>query len=436
MSTRKDVRESPSGTTEETVLQPENGTTSAHDTSSRRPVVLHVVEAWGGGVMSAVLAYAQSAPAYRHVALAAPREGHDTGEVAERDGVTLREMPRSRRAALRAIAAEYRSLRPDVVHAHSSYGGVLARLCGAIPREKIVYTPHCYAFERRDVPVPARWAFYAVERLLALRTGVTAGCSPREVELARAMLPGSRRPTGAAYVPNVVRVEHSPRRRGGPLTVVGVGRLDAQKSPEFFRAVVAAARPVDPTLRWLWLGGGSPESVEQMRAAGVETSGWLPRPELLQQLAEGDIYLHTAAWEGAPISALEAAALGLPVVGRAIPAMASLGLQRLASTPEQVAELVLALREPSERAVAVAESAELNSRHSPEHQVAALTGVYDAVSGRVPEPAVTLDRTIPLERTITLDAHVVDLSRAERERTSASRTGAVSRRPDTDPSTQ
>ncbi|MDN5548346.1 MAG: glycosyltransferase, partial [Rhodococcus sp. (in: high G+C Gram-positive bacteria)] len=70
----------------------------------------------------------------------------------------------------------------DILHLHSSLAG-LARI---IPghRAGIVYTPHCYAFERTDVSPLARVLYKSVERgLLSIRRQCVVAVSGREAEL-------------------------------------------------------------------------------------------------------------------------------------------------------------------------------------------------------------------------------------------------------------
>jgi glycosyltransferase involved in cell wall biosynthesis len=359
-------------------------------------VVLHVVEAWGGGVASAIYDYVSSTPGWTHVLLATLRPKHNTHELDDHKNVTFRSLPAGKVAAMRVIAREYRHWQPAVVHVHSSFAGVLARLSPSVPRSRIVYTPHCYAFERLDLPAPTRGVLRMIEKVLAPATGTVAACSPREAELAVELL-GSRhaRPDAVFYVPNVVRLAPAAKRlRHGeadisdrnlvqrPLRVAAVGRLSPQKDPDFFRAVVAAARAVQPDIQWQWLGGDPPERVTQMRAEGIDVTGWVPRETVLSELAKADIYLHTAAWEGAPVAALEAAALGLPVVARRIPALTSLSMDLLGDTPHEVAQLILGLRDPLEREKALLQSEDLTRRHAPARQQAALEHVYATVAAR------------------------------------------------------
>ena len=76
---------------------------------------------------------------------------------------------------------------------------------------------------------------------------------------------------------------------------------------------------------------------DALLAAGVEVTGWLT-PELVFSYLQGaDLYLHTARWEGSPLSAIEAASAGCPVISRTISSMASLRYALGGKTPDEVA---------------------------------------------------------------------------------------------------
>ena len=122
-----------------------------------------------------------------------------------------------------------------------------------------------------------------------------------------------------------------------------LGRISPQKGPDFFRRAVELSQASALPLRWIWIGGGAAADERALREAGAEVTGWVSRSEALGWLATADVYVHTAAWEGFPVSLLEAAALGLPIVARRIPALESLGPPLLCDSPEA---LVAALRPP------------------------------------------------------------------------------------------
>ncbi|MER5837507.1 hypothetical protein ABT116_43855, partial [Streptomyces sp. NPDC002130] len=58
------------------------------------------------------------------------------------------------------------------------------------------------------------------------------------------------------------------------------------------------------------------------------------------EVRASSLYLHTAAWEGAPISAAEAAAVGVSVISRDIKSMVSLGYPVAGYTAESLSTAV------------------------------------------------------------------------------------------------
>lgn len=305
--------------------------------------VVHLVESLGGGVLSSVLTMVDATPDIEHHLLTWPRRDHaDTGD--ERGSFdSTGTLPRRPLAAARALRSEVDGLAPDVLHAHSSYAGMLAR--GIELDVDVLYSPHCFAFERRDIGAVPRAGIRRVERALVGRTAVLVACSPHEAVLARDL--GHRR---VVTVPN--RALHVPDERArfaAPLRVVTVGRISAQKD---WRHLLDAKRSFDDAgtwpAQWEWLGGGDPGAEAALREGGIAVSGWLPREEVVRRLAAAQVYVHTAAWEGAPVSVIEAAAVGLPIVARRIPTLESLSVPGLASSPEDIALRVAGLHDPSQ----------------------------------------------------------------------------------------
>jgi len=300
----------------------------------RRPLVLHIVEALGGGIMVALRDYIASTEAeVQHIILANHRKGHDTGDLRGYSTIALGRVSSGIMPFIR-IRRAVRELRPDIVHLHSSWAGFLGRLC--VPNEcPIIYTPHCYAFERQDIgPVP-RFAFRLVEKMLSPRTDVVIAVSPRENELSRAL----RRSAWAVYVPNIARVdtEEESCRTALAFTIVGAGRVTSQKGPDWFAEVARLVLKKHAQVRFVWLGGGDAAMESVLIESGVEVTGWLTRKQVLTRMKSADLYIHSASWEGAPLTAIEAAALGLPVIGRDIPALRSLGFPVLHPTAKDAA---------------------------------------------------------------------------------------------------
>lgn len=286
--------------------------------------ILHVVESYGGGVSSALANYVRSTPHLDHHLLCTDRTEALADSRQRRMFASIRPMPKNPLAAMRSIRASARSLGATVVHAHSSWAGVFVRLSLRNRADcRLVYTPHCFAFERTDI---TRWQssfFLAVERLLSINTEVVAACSAREEVLGNGMY--ARR--GAVFVPNVGAVRGSSNSsqevqdRPQVPVVAAVGRLSAQKDPRFFVDVVRVMRDKGIDFQAKWIGGGPSEMTRVLEMEEIEVTGWLAREDVVRHLEVADVYLHTAAWEGFPMAILEAAELGLPIAARRIPAL-------------------------------------------------------------------------------------------------------------------
>jgi glycosyltransferase involved in cell wall biosynthesis len=309
-----------------------------------RQRILHVVQKYSSGVGSAIAQYTHSLPDVEHHLLsgtAVDAEG-DLADQARFAGT--HRMDGSLLARIRRIREVVADLRPDVVHAHSSHGGAFTRLALRRGRHHIVYTPHCFAFERQDVRWPTRATFRLVEMALALNTSVFAACSPREATLSE-RLSGSP----VVLVPNVAPLHDArpPRQPGQRPTVVGGGRISPQKDPEFFADVVRGLRREESALRAVWLGDGDPVGRAVLEDAGVEVTGWLARADVVRELGQADVYLHSALWEGFPLMVAEAVALGVPTLVRPVPSFEQVPLALTVATPGDVDGVLACLREPA-----------------------------------------------------------------------------------------
>jgi glycosyltransferase involved in cell wall biosynthesis len=341
--------------------------------------VLHLHFRWGAGSAAAVSDYIRATPAFEHHLVYAVAPGCQLDDQVQELAASVRELPSGLSRQVVAVRQAVAAVEPDVVHAHSSLAGACAR--SALGRgwpARVVYTPHCYAFERTDVGPVARSAFWLAEAALSLRGGQVAACAPYEAELARS-LPGHQQ---VVYVPNIAAPDAVAsagvvrRREGGPMVVTAVGRLAPQKAPEMFADAARMRRHAGDPGRWVWVGGGEADLERRLRSAGVEVTGWLPRRQALEELAAGDVYVHTAAWDGAPITVLEAAAAGVPILARRTAAMVALGVEPLFDTAEELADLVGRLGDGPVADVAERSGRRLREAHTPAAQREALQHVY------------------------------------------------------------
>nr|WP_269433315.1 glycosyltransferase [Kocuria polaris] len=226
-------------------------------------------------------------------------------------------LPSNPAQAIRKIRAVTRNLTPDVVHAHSSWGGFYAR---TIPLpSSVVYQPHCYAFEAPNRSWVERAAFWAAEYVVSHRTSSVLTLSKHEMDLAirlNAKIP-------AYHLPNVptlpVLSPEVANARPYTKSVYMIGRVTPQKDPEFFISVANQVRQRLKDIEFVWIGDGETEQVEKLQAKGIRVTGWLSADALTAELSTAGVYLHTASYEGFPLSVLDAASQGVPIIARSIP---------------------------------------------------------------------------------------------------------------------
>jgi glycosyltransferase involved in cell wall biosynthesis len=313
-----------------------------------------VTESFASGTAAAIRDFARNYPSAEHHLVYARRAEASVSPAEFVGFIATAELPDGHAARLGFIRRYVNELTgPVVIHAHSSKGGVYARLAvRRSARRPIVYSPHCYAFERRDVGPAVRAAFRAVEWLLSFNTSAYGACSPREARLSDWPVTRPR----VVTVPNVAGLCTVPTTgdmtSAAGLRVVGNGRLGAQKDPVFFADAVTHARQVHPDLQAVWIGDGEAKYAGYLADRRIEVTGWMPRSQALAELARGDVYLHTAVWEGLPISILEANAAGLPVVARTRPYLHGQRLPLTFGRPDEFAGVLSALSTARERSAA------------------------------------------------------------------------------------
>ena len=265
----------------------------------------------------------------------------DSGELGLFHSVSV--LPRNPLGAVLAVRRACKFLSPSAVHAHSSFAGAYTRVALRAASTRLVYTPHGYGFERRDVAKSGLAMVKLAERALSLNTTLVAACSPREVSLAFLLNKSAR----VVYVPNVAaraadqfQIHESQRT---PEKVVAVGRITAARDPLFFVETIRALKERNFKGEVVWIGGGDSENTAALLNEGVRVTGWLDRESVMRELADAQVHIHTASWDSFPMVLLEANSLRIPSVVRPIPAFSHLSNELKATSPTNMAERILQL---------------------------------------------------------------------------------------------
>lgn len=222
--------------------------------------------------------------------------------------------------ALRRLHRLFAEHRPDVVHAHSSKAGILARVAAkAVGIKNIFYSPHGYGFFMQDRSRAARAAYRLIEKGAA-RIGSTIAVSPSEAAAARDL--GAKR---VHTVCDAFLGEFAELLPHYGTTIGSCGRMTCARDPDAW--VLLAQRVSDSRngIKCVWIGGGEDEERARTHLTNmnllhkVEITGWLPAEQARERMRNLDILVHYSRWDAMPNAVLEAMALGLPVVASDIP---------------------------------------------------------------------------------------------------------------------
>lgn len=218
--------------------------------------------------------------------------------------------------ALREVHSALTQLRPDLVAAHSSKAGILARLVGWRLRLPVVFTVHGWAFTP-GVPAVEAALYRRVERLVGPLAGRIIAVSEydRRLGLEAGIASPERLVTVHNGMPDIdPELQADPAR--SPARLVMVARYGAQKDhPTLLRALAALRHHA-----WeLDLIGDGPlraetEALARQLGLGDRVHFLGQRNDVDRRLAAAQISLLITNWEGFPLSILEAMRAGMPVV--------------------------------------------------------------------------------------------------------------------------
>jgi len=224
------------------------------------------------------------------------------------------------------LAALLRREGCDLLHTHTSKGGVVGRVAGRLAGVRpIVHHVHGFAFDPLFTP-PARFTFYAaIERAAAPLCDAMVFVNSTDLDLAQRL--GILRPGRRAQV--IYNGVDAPQRAApvrvrtpaSSVHIAFVGRLAPQKGVDL---LLEAAAGLEPGLPWQLtiVGDGPLRPALEVQAAALLPAGVYcflgHRPHIGEFLDDVDIVVLPSRWEGHSIAVLEAMAHGKAVLATAI----------------------------------------------------------------------------------------------------------------------
>jgi glycosyltransferase involved in cell wall biosynthesis len=236
--------------------------------------------------------------------------------------------------ALVAMRAEMRAFAPDVVHTHAAKAGTLGRAAAwttGVPAR--VHSFHGHVFHGYFSPAVSG-AVVRFERLMgAITTAVAVPGASQRAEIGdRYRIVPSRKlrvvPYGVTMPPPPsAETRAAARARFGltaPLVIGALGRMAPVKNQalliDAFARLATDGRVGDAQLLFVGDGECRVDLETRARAAGlgdrVRFYSWIP--DLAEAYAALDVLALSSRNEGMPVTALEAMAMGVPVVSTAV----------------------------------------------------------------------------------------------------------------------
>ncbi|MDX8408543.1 MAG: glycosyltransferase [Mariprofundales bacterium] len=225
-------------------------------------------------------------------------------------------------AACWSIRQSLRAFAPDVVHTHTSKGGVLGRIAALGLGARVVHTPHGHIFHGYFSSAKTRF-FILLERLLAAITDVLIALTNAERDDHLALAIG--RPAQWRVVPSGVDVERIQKRvealrqqqDARPWLAVCVGRLTPVKGMDRLLAAWVEVVKLRPHARLTIVGDGELRGALEVQRErlglidAVHFAGW---DDPLPWLAAAERFVLLSRNEGMGRAVVEALAAGLPCV--------------------------------------------------------------------------------------------------------------------------
>ena len=243
-------------------------------------------------------------------------------DVTRIDGLGRAVRPGDDARALSTLVRQIREFRPHIVHTHTAKAGILGRVAARLAGtgSATVHTFHGHLLHGYFSPMKTR-AITALESAQARSTDrlVAVGPQVRDDLLAA----GIGRPEQFAIIPPGLELHPAKSREqarvefgvAGDAPVISfIGRLAPIKRPDRFIDTVRRISEQRPDVRFLVAGDGT--EAESLRHVAehlpIEILGW--RDDVENVLAASDAVLLTSDNEGTPLSLIQAALMGLPVV--------------------------------------------------------------------------------------------------------------------------
>lgn len=246
----------------------------------------------------------------------------------------MRAIGKSDLKAIRAVRKLIKIYNPDIVYAHSSKAGAIARIADIGFKNRCVYNPHGWAFNMRCSTMK-RKMYIAIERMAAPFCDKIICISDAEKQ--SALDKKICREDKLEVIFNGVDIEAYENGTHGAVKrkdlnipedafIVGmVGRVSSQKAPDVFVKMAKQVKNKVPNSHFIIVGGGDQEAEIKKYARDnafldcLHITSWVDNPMSYVELF--DVACLLSRWEGFGLALPEYMMAGKPIVASRVDAI-------------------------------------------------------------------------------------------------------------------
>ena len=217
--------------------------------------------------------------------------------------------------SLQEFIALVKQIKPDLIHAHSSKPGVIARLSGKFCNKPVIFTVHGWGFDEK-APFVRRTIALIFEKLMAPLTTKSICVCQSDYDAGVKLKIFSKQRAVVIYngaedvdVPNAHPDLNPPR-------LIMVARFDNKQKDQLTLIEAIAKLECDLSLDFVGSGVDLEQAKAYARSLKVDNkiSFLGDRTDVPKLLSDAQIFVLATHYEGFPISILEAMRAGLPIV--------------------------------------------------------------------------------------------------------------------------
>lgn len=212
--------------------------------------------------------------------------------------------------------------KPDVIHAHSAKGGIVARAAALFFSVNVLYTPHAFSYLSAESNIKKNF-FLWIEKIFKFSNGKVLATSQSEADRAINEV-GFKKKKTLIFENCIFPISDDQKNKSLSFElpakfISSVGRPSFQKNIEAMVEVFRKVNEKQPDVHLVLMGVGfyapNVETIKNLlKKYGLVEKfimlPWISQDEIFTIIDKSELYISTSRYEGLPYSVIESLALG------------------------------------------------------------------------------------------------------------------------------